>query len=213
VETYGQGDRASGAAPTAADGRGRFRVTEAPGDLRIVQELLNTAAIRKTGEDIPDLLDAPDSAARWLGAYGIPGDSPGVGALRSLRDAVRLSLIDRDRDPSQGEDTAPPRVETTALLRLDPDGAVRLVPDSVGTRAFGQRVLLAIHDAQLTGTWRRLKLCRNPQCLVAFWDNSRNTSGVWHDVRTCGNAANLRRSRARRARDGAAASNQPNDNP
>jgi predicted RNA-binding Zn ribbon-like protein len=44
---------------------------------------------------------------------------------------------------------------------------------------------------------RRLKICRNPRCRVAFFDRSRNNSGVWRDVRTCGNAANLRAYRAR----------------
>jgi predicted RNA-binding Zn ribbon-like protein len=40
-------------------------------------------------------------------------------------------------------------------------------------------------------------VCRNPRCRVAFYDRSRNNSGVWHDVRTCGNAANLRAHRER----------------
>jgi predicted RNA-binding Zn ribbon-like protein len=35
-------------------------------------------------------------------------------------------------------------------------------------------------------------------CPCAFYDRSRNNSRVWHDVRTCGNVANLRASRARR---------------
>ncbi|MFJ7217466.1 CGNR zinc finger domain-containing protein [Amycolatopsis sp. NPDC098790] len=175
----------------------RFRVAVAPGELRIVQELLNSASISKAGGDVPDLLDAPDTAARWLAAYGIPGDSPGVGDLRTLRDALRRSLIERDHDPAG--DTTPAAVETTVRVRLDADGAVHIGPGSTGIPALGERVLLAVHEAQLTGAWRRVKLCRNPQCLVAFWDGSRNTSGVWHDVRTCGNVANLRKSRARRA--------------
>ena len=74
----------------------------------------------------------------------------------------------------------------------------------VGTRdqRDAARALLAIHDAQVTGAWRRMKVCRNPECEVAFWDSSRNTSGVWHDGRTCGNVANLRESRARRSATG-----------
>jgi predicted RNA-binding Zn ribbon-like protein len=46
--------------------------------------------------------------------------------------------------------------------------------------------------------WRRMKLCGNGRCAVAFFDRSRNNSGVWHDVAACGNAINLRASRARR---------------
>jgi predicted RNA-binding Zn ribbon-like protein len=48
------------------------------------------------------------------------------------------------------------------------------------------------------GTWMRLKLCHNPPCASAFHDRSKNNGGVWHDVKTCGNAVNLRASRARR---------------
>ncbi|KAA0921351.1 CGNR zinc finger domain-containing protein [Streptomyces apricus] len=203
MEEHGQEDPDVDATRVAGDGHGRFRVTMAPGDLLLVQELLNTAPLQKPGQDIPDLLDAPDTAARWLRAYGIAGDSPGVSDLRALRDALRRALIARDHDPVEGEGegagASASAVEAAARIRLDTDGTVRITPDSVGIAALGHRVLLAVHDSQLTGAWRRLKLCRNPQCLVAFWDGSRNTSGVWHDVRTCGNAANLRKSRARRA--------------
>jgi len=58
--------------------------------------------------------------------------------------------------------------------------------------------LTEIHEAQLKDTWRRLKACKNERCQGAFYDRSRNNSGVWHDVHTCGNIANLRASRTRR---------------
>ncbi|WP_306215389.1 CGNR zinc finger domain-containing protein [Actinoplanes sp. RD1] len=174
----------------------RYRVAVAPGDLRVVQELLNTAA--KNGGRTPDLLDAPAPAAQWLSAYGIAGDSPGVSALRTLRDTLRRSLLERDHGVG---DTGPAAqdVPAAAPLLLAPDGTVRLDDRPDGIAALAGRVLLAVRDAQLTGAWRRIKLCRNPDCRVAFWDSSRNTSGAWHDVRTCGNVANLRNSRARRA--------------
>jgi predicted RNA-binding Zn ribbon-like protein len=81
--------------------------------------------------------------------------------------------------------------------RLGHDGTVDLTSGSDSAAGLRERVLVAIHDAQVSGAWRRLKVCRNPDCRVAFWDSSRNTSAVWHDVRTCGNVANLRNSRAR----------------
>ncbi|WP_230981726.1 CGNR zinc finger domain-containing protein [Mycobacterium malmoense] len=43
-----------------------------------------------------------------------------------------------------------------------------------------------------------MKRCRNHRCASTFYDRSKNNSGVWHSVKTCGNAANLRASRARR---------------
>ena len=59
-------------------------------------------------------------------------------------------------------------------------------------------VLAALLEGQQAGTARRLKTCRNPRCRVAFYDRSRNASGVWHSVRVCGNAINLRAHRERR---------------
>jgi len=56
----------------------------------------------------------------------------------------------------------------------------------------------AVLMAQTLDTLPRLKLCRNAACGSAFYDRSKNNSGVWHDVHTCGNSANLRASRARR---------------
>ena len=52
--------------------------------------------------------------------------------------------------------------------------------------------------AMSAGLWQRLKLCHNADCRAAFFDTSRNNSGVWHDVSTCGNTANLRAFRERK---------------
>ena len=65
--------------------------------------------------------------------------------------------------------------------------------------AIWAQVLLA----QADGTWPRLKLCRREACGSAFYDLSRNNSGVWHDVRTCGNVVNLRASRLRKKQQAA----------
>src|SRR5687768_86242 len=103
MEKRGQGDPDIGAAHAGSDGNDRFGVAVAPGELRIVQDLLNTASIPKAGGDVPDLLDAPATAARWLGAYGIAGDSPGVSDLRTLRSAIRRSLVERDHGPDRDD--------------------------------------------------------------------------------------------------------------
>jgi predicted RNA-binding Zn ribbon-like protein len=179
-------------------GAARFRVTMAPGELRFVQDLLNTAAVTGSRASWPDLLDAPDAAAAWFRSAGVAGDSPGVRDVRQLRDAIRQALIARDHGAAGGA-ARPVAIEVPATVQLAADGTVSIAPSSGGAAGLRGRALLAVRDAQLTGAWRRLKVCRNPECRVAFWDGSRNSSAVWHDVRTCGNVANLRSSRARRA--------------
>jgi predicted RNA-binding Zn ribbon-like protein len=82
--------------------------------------------------------------------------------------------------------------------RILSDGSVHFTPAGSGWKGLLVPLLLEMRRAQDAGTWARLKSCRNDRCRGVFYDRSRNNSGVWHDVRTCGNAANLRASRERR---------------
>jgi predicted RNA-binding Zn ribbon-like protein len=171
----------------------RYQVAAADGSLALVQDLLNTAALPHPRRESTDLLRDADSSAQWLADVGAEGETSHLASLRRLRDTIRHALIRRD-EPDTADPTASPAgsISATLDLHLAPDGAVAT------TTQLTARVLLAIRDAQLTGTWRRLKVCRNPECRVAFWDQSRNTSAVWHDTRTCGNLTNTRNSRTRR---------------
>ncbi|NEC48446.1 CGNR zinc finger domain-containing protein, partial [Actinospica acidiphila] len=101
----------------------------------------------------------------------------------------------------------PVRAPTDVSLRpgLDEEGRVALVPVGGPGEWLEAAVWAQVLLAQADGTWQRLKLCREPACRSAFYDRSRNNSGVWHDVRRCGNAANLRASRARRKQQAAEA--------
>jgi hypothetical protein len=84
-------------------------------------------------------------------------------------------------------------------LFVDPvHGDMSVVPKGVGVERVVSAVLIERLFAERDGTWRRLKLCRNTACSLAFYDRTRNNNGVWHDVHICGNAVNLRASRSRR---------------
>jgi len=180
---------------------GRYRAEPAPDGLRLVQELLNTIP---DGAGRPDLLADPDTATAWaIQALNVVERDPGDDALSDsetralglLRDAVRRSLVARDE-----HDADPVRAGRPAALlaHLGDDGTVEIVPRDAGVGSLRAWILLELYAAQLTGGWARLKVCRNPECRIAFYDRSRNTSAVWHDVKGCGNQANLRASRARR---------------
>jgi len=49
------------------------------------------------------------------------------------------------------------------------------------------------------GTWSRLKVCANEACGRVFHDGSRNRSGRWCSMATCGNRMKSRAYRRRRA--------------
>jgi predicted RNA-binding Zn ribbon-like protein len=67
------------------------------------------------------------------------------------------------------------------------------------------QLLGVIFYSQATGTWERLKLCENPDCLWAFYDNSRNRSGSWCRMGLCGNRIKNRAYRERQRGAGAGA--------
>lgn len=132
----------------------------------------------------------PGSTSRWT--QGDVGAAD-VEALRVLRADV-FSVV------NEGPDGQWPNVPRSVTLgdSISADGVVDLQPRGDGWRAVAAAVYLECFVAQQAGTWRRLKTCRNQRCAAAFYDQSRNNSGVWHNVRVCGNAANLRRSHERR---------------
>jgi hypothetical protein len=62
------------------------------------------------------------------------------------------------------------------------------------------RVLIEMYNAQLIGTWRRLKACHNARCHEVFFGQSKNNSRTWFDTAcatrsTCAHTANGARPR------------------
>ncbi|MFD4631031.1 CGNR zinc finger domain-containing protein [Streptomyces sp. NPDC058284] len=187
----------------------RYRLESAPGGLGLVQDLLNTVSAGAPPH--PDLLDdeadarnwVDQAVAEWAAVTGRQAPQTALDAegLRELR-AVREGLLRATSRAARGEAKDPPREPVPehsagAALRLCEDGVVRLEPRGSGLRHLVALLLAEVYEGQRADTARRLKPCRNPLCRVTFFDRSRNNSGVWHDVKTCGNAANLRAYRAR----------------
>lgn len=177
---------------------GRYHMDVAPSGLGFVHDLLNTIP---TGRPrFPDLLAELEDAQPWLdGALAMWASETG-------RPAPDVTLAERDldqvralRDEIKGllTGTESAREVSSATLRLDAAGQVVIEPRGTGGRFVSSLVLIEMLTAQQADTWRRLKVCRNPRCQVAFYDRSRNNSGVWHSTKVCGNLENLRAHRAR----------------
>lgn len=178
----------------------RYELAQAPGGLGMVQDLLNTLSAGKPRK--ADLLATLPDAQQWAnevteGWHTLTGeptpsitlDEEGLRALRDYRQALT--------DAATGDGAPVVVLSAASELELRSDGVVRLAPRGSGWRYLISLLLAIEWQAQAEDTRRRLKVCRNPRCRVAFYDRSRNNSGVWHDVRTCGNAANLRAHRER----------------
>jgi predicted RNA-binding Zn ribbon-like protein len=176
-----------------------------------VHDFLSTASAGRPRK--PDLLGGVSSAQRWVdsaaqGWAATTGQErptfaltePDCAVLREFRSALLATLIDRSEPPTGDQNPRRPWTRAGAKLdvELGADGIVRMVARGAGWRAVVAWVLSEVYRAQQSGEWSRLKACRNDRCRGVFYDRSRNNSGVWHNVRTCGNALNLRASRARR---------------
>jgi hypothetical protein len=173
----------------------RLGVAPAPGGLWVVQDFVNTDAGGR-----PDLLADAGSAQQWFAALGRPPVVLTDRDRRKLADLrVRLRAALHHRDGAAAEWIVASGV--SAGLRLAGDGTVVTEPQGTGWRLVASVLLIELLRAQETNVWPRLKVCRNEACGTAFYDRSRNNSGVWHDVLVCGNAINLRASRARRRVD------------
>ncbi|WP_036468232.1 CGNR zinc finger domain-containing protein [Mycobacterium genavense] len=182
----------------------RFELTTAPEGLGLVHDFLNTV-------HQPDLLADTALAQQWLtGAVRMWSELRGVGAnppgladadlpkLRALRRTI--AQLVRGETPAGGATAA-------ASLVVSDSGEVRLEPAGTGWRWLASALWGEILLSQQAGTWRRLKQCHNDPCESTFYDRSKNNSGVWCNVKTCGNVANLRASRARRRERERAAQN------
>ncbi|GHD42245.1 hypothetical protein GCM10010335_44920 [Streptomyces galbus] len=194
------------------DANARQGVRPAPGGLSFVQAFLNTE-----GGGRSDLLADAATANTWyafayaavIGEQSVVGADTPTPAVLSHHDARRLSVLrsriksarkhpSGDRGPQCTEATIP---AATVTLRQSGELAVSVTPCGTGCSQVESLLAFECLVAQLSDEWRRLKVCRDAGCRVAFYDRSRNSSRVWHDVRTCGNAANLRASRARHRKD------------
>jgi predicted RNA-binding Zn ribbon-like protein len=179
----------------------RWDLRDAPDGFALVQEFLNTRPIPAHG---PDLLATPATASAWA-AYAVcqwsrqrQVDAPAMVMTEADLDALRglRATVERLVDGVTSE--VIPAAMTPAMVIPGPGGAVQLAPTGAGWQWLASALWIEVFRAQQTDIWSRLRLCRNTECASAFYDTSRNRSGVWHNVRTCGNAANLRASRERR---------------
>jgi predicted RNA-binding Zn ribbon-like protein len=178
----------------------------APPSLLLVQAFVNTLDLDLR----TDALAHTDEARAWLADAGLRDpEQADFGAdlqlARQVRESLRAMiarntggppLTDAELRPlEQVSSQTAPRLEVTA------DGQVRLGPRIPAQRlADGLAgLLLTVRDAQADGSWNRMKLCGNKDCLWAFYDRSHSRQGAWCDMASCGNRLKNRTLRARRA--------------
>ena len=172
-----------------------------PGDLSIVQSFLNSVDREVGREDF----GTASGLAAWIADHGLadPGYVPSEeDRLRAIevREGIRDLLLPHGGD-NVPEGTVSRLNEVLDAALLTPvfaaDGGLRLQPAGRGLDAVFGRLLQIIYASSIEGTWQRLKVCRNDACRWAFYDASRNRSGVWCTMASCGSKMKARSYRKR----------------
>ncbi len=121
-------------------------------------------------------------------------------ALLELRSALRQAMY---ANAGHGEAASAwasiDRMAAEAPLRARFAPRPALEPEGQGVEAVIGSLLAAVYDSVRDGTWPRLKICREDRCAIAFYDRSKNGSGVWCSMAVCGNRNKARRRRTRAA--------------
>ena len=182
----------------------KLKRSEAPGELELVREFVNTWDL----EDDEDELDSPAALTEWLSAHGLleprgaSATAADVERATGVREALRALMLANAGGPL--DPTAPATLDEAARrarlgVRFGPDGSVELAPAAAGIDAALGRIVSRAVTAMSEGSWPRLKACGDEGCRWAFYDHTKNRSGVWCDMAVCGNRAKARAFRERRS--------------
>ena len=179
--------------------------TPAPGDLRLVQALVNSFHNLDTRREE---FDTPAGLADWLVGRELldphePLTHADLSRVLDVREGLRALLYANNDEP----------VDAGAVERMNralrsPGLAVQLDPSSPPDFASARPdldsalalIATIVAVAQLDGRWSRLKACPGHDCGWAFYDNSRNQASGWCSMQICGQRAKARAYRQRKAR-------------
>lgn len=178
----------------------------APGDLELVQRFMN---LHEHGAGIEgDLPPSREMLEDFLRGRGLlREDEPFTDAdreaalelHRALHAKVRTNLGDR---MAEADLAAIDEAAQRAGLRphFGHEGPT-LAPTEEGVPGALGRIVAVAFLADLQGSWEDLKECAGEDCSSVFFDHSKNHSGRWCSMSTCGNRAKVRAWRERRRVD------------
>jgi len=174
----------------------------APGELALVQAVVNTLDLESNCDDI----GTPALLGDWLTRYGLLEESVTVSKrdwkmMMAIREAFRQALALNTGE--QLSETALDQLnrivsqfQMTVVFRSD--GRADITQNSTGIAGAAGQLLVIVGQAVMDGTWARLKICSSSACKWAFYDSSKNQSGRWCSMSVCGSRLKARQYRKRR---------------
>jgi predicted RNA-binding Zn ribbon-like protein len=183
----------------------RDDTTPAPGDLELVRAFLS---LHDHEERNPDgLPPSLESLRWWLGSKALVEDGETIKdqdlawALR-VRDALTAKVeetMGEPRNETATEFLNRAAEETGLRVCFGCDDEQPIHVEATGVRGAIGRILGTAFLAELDGRWERFRICHDPACSAVFFDRSKNKSGKWCSMSSCGNRAKVRAFRERQA--------------
>ena len=174
----------------------------APQPLYLVQRFVNSIDL-ESGEDE---LSSPEALRDWFVERGLMDGSEAVSPadyrrVLDVREGLRAVLLHNNGHPLESERVERlDRAVSRAAMRVRFEGGrdPELVPDAGGVDGAVARLMAIVAAAAEQGRWERLKACRRDECEWAFYDKSKNRSGRWCTMESCGNVEKAKAFRERR---------------
>ncbi len=173
----------------------------APGELRIVQALVNTAPAGQRADE----LASPGALAGWFTHWGLAADDLEIDVadlerIHEVRTALR-ALVAGNRSaapPAHDAFEVLDRISSEVSLRVRfYSGAVVFEPFVEGFDRALAKIFKIVALERHTGLWRRVRLCLDESCGMAFFDRNVNEFTKWC-CRRCSTRQNSRAYRRRR---------------
>lgn len=173
----------------------------APGQLRLIEDFVNTVDFRPHQEE----LTSPEALLAWLAERRLIEPSAVLGQADLERAIAFRETLRRLVEANGGKPLYP--VDVAALNRAGAEaglrlrfyaGGARLEPEAVGLDGAIGRLLAVVQGALAEGTWERMRACAAGDCRWVFYDHTKNRSGMWCSMASCGNRAKVRAYRERK---------------
>ncbi|QGQ96086.1 zf-CGNR multi-domain protein [Paenibacillus psychroresistens] len=155
-----------------------------------------------------DLLDKPGWLEQWLAIHNLP--YPGTPSAEELDDLKRLRehmlrivqklTVRESADPADIHELNRALSSGPIILHIaesDSDYRLESTPLRAGWPRIVAEVAASFGRLLAESDPSRLRICGNPDCLVVYYDETRNHSKRFCDDKACGNLMKVRRFRAR----------------
>jgi predicted RNA-binding Zn ribbon-like protein len=183
----------------------RVETPPAPGDLELVRAFLS---LHDHEQGNPDGLPPSLESLRWwltskalVEEHDHIKDQDLAWALR-VRDALTTKVRENMGEPPDTTATeflnrAAEQTGLRVCFGCSEDSPIHV--EATGVRGAIGMILGSAFLAELDGRWERFRVCHDPGCSSVFFDHSKNKSGKWCSMASCGNRAKVRAFRERHA--------------